>query len=268
MRRVKRARRLQSTHTRAVFRLAASRFRPHFDPRRRSWPLIGVAVLVATVRQVGWSEIRAGLRRVGRVVRPRRRPRRRAVPGAGPGLDDLRCARSAPARCTTPRAFAAGMAADAVGNLTPLGLLASEPTKVLLLRGVGADRPGADLGRARQRVLHRLGGADARRRRVDARAAGRVADAGAPRRRSGAGRRSSPARWPRPGPCGGGRRCCRGRRSAARAARGPRGAHAGGAAATSRRASTAWSGWPAGGGRRRRPDGRRCSTRRRWRKCG
>jgi len=33
-----------------------------------------------------------------------------------------------------PRAFAAFLAGDAVGNITPLGLLASEPTKVLLTR--------------------------------------------------------------------------------------------------------------------------------------
>ena len=41
----------------------------------------------------------------------------------------------------TSRAFAAGLAADAVGNLTPLGLLASEPTKVLLLRPTVATGP-------------------------------------------------------------------------------------------------------------------------------
>ena len=40
-----------------------------------------------------------------------------------------------------PRAFGAVLAADAVGNLTPLGLLASEPTKVLLLRGVVPTGP-------------------------------------------------------------------------------------------------------------------------------
>src|SRR6267142_325114 len=33
-----------------------------------------------------------------------------------------------------PRAFAAFLAGDAVGNVTPLGLLASEPTKVVLAR--------------------------------------------------------------------------------------------------------------------------------------
>src|SRR6267142_4479198 len=33
-----------------------------------------------------------------------------------------------------PRAFAAFLAGDAVGNVTPLGLLASEPTKVVLTR--------------------------------------------------------------------------------------------------------------------------------------
>ena len=43
---------------------------------------------------------------------------------------------------TVPRAPSPPcLAADAVGNLTPLGLLASEPTKVLLLRGVVPTGP-------------------------------------------------------------------------------------------------------------------------------
>ena len=40
------------------------------------------------------------------------------------------------------RAFAAFLAGDAVGNVTPLGLLASEPTKVLLTRHHLATREG------------------------------------------------------------------------------------------------------------------------------
>src|SRR4029434_2610173 len=39
-----------------------------------------------------------------------------------------------------PRALAAFLAGDAVGNVTPLGLLASEPTKVLLTRHHFAPR--------------------------------------------------------------------------------------------------------------------------------
>ena len=101
---------------------------------------IGVAVLVATVRQVGWSEIRAGLQAVGVWFVP--------VVALG-GVRFLArawawttCARHTGGDAlTVPRAFGAVLAADAVGNLTPLGLLASEPTKVLLLRGVVPTGP-------------------------------------------------------------------------------------------------------------------------------
>jgi Lysylphosphatidylglycerol synthase TM region len=101
---------------------------------------IGVAVLVATVRQVGWSEVRAGLQAVGVWFVP--------VVALG-GVRFLArawawttCARhTGGGALTVPRAFAAVLAADAVGNLTPLGLLASEPTKVLLLRGVVPTGP-------------------------------------------------------------------------------------------------------------------------------
>ena len=94
--------------------------------------LVGVAVLVATVRQVGWSEIRAGLSAIGLwfvavVVLGGVRFLVRA-------LAWTRCARQVGATLSVGQAFAAGIAADAVGNLTPLGLLASEPTKVLLVR--------------------------------------------------------------------------------------------------------------------------------------
>ena len=94
--------------------------------------LIGVAVLVATVRQVGWAEIRDGLSAVGvwfvAVV---------ALGGVrflARAVAWTRCARQSGATLAVGQAFAAGIAADAVGNLTPLGLLASEPTKVLLVR--------------------------------------------------------------------------------------------------------------------------------------
>lgn len=95
--------------------------------------LAGVAVLIATVRQVGWAGIREGLGSVGAWflpvvllggVRFLARARAWTVCAAQVGAGAL----------TTRRAFAAGIAADAVGNLTPLGLLASEPAKVLLLR--------------------------------------------------------------------------------------------------------------------------------------
>jgi hypothetical protein len=95
--------------------------------------LVGVVVLVATVRQVGWADIRAGLSAVGLWFV--------AVVGLGGvrflvrALAWTRCARQTGATLSVGQAFAAGIAADAVGNLTPLGLLASEPTKVLLVRG-------------------------------------------------------------------------------------------------------------------------------------
>jgi hypothetical protein len=94
--------------------------------------LVGVAVLVATVRQVGWNEIRSGLSTVGLwfvvVV---------ALGGVRFLVRALAwtcCALQVGATLSVGQAFAAGIAADAVGNLTPLGLLASEPTKVLLVR--------------------------------------------------------------------------------------------------------------------------------------
>ena len=102
--------------------------------------LLGVIVLVATIRQVGWAEIRSGLRGVGLWFIPVvllgglrffARARAWAICAAQVGAGSL----------PTSRAFAAGLAADAVGNLTPLGLLASEPTKVLLLRATVATGP-------------------------------------------------------------------------------------------------------------------------------
>lgn len=95
--------------------------------------LVGVALLVATIRQVGWSEIQGGIGAVGGwfavVV---------ALGGArffARAKSWVLCADRIGAPGLTPgAAFAAVLAGDAVGNLTPLGLLASEPTKVLLVR--------------------------------------------------------------------------------------------------------------------------------------
>lgn len=102
--------------------------------------VLGIVVLVATIRQVGWADIRSGLRGVGLWFIPVvllgglrffARARGWAICAARVGAGPL----------PTSRAFAAGLAADAVGNLTPLGLLASEPTKVLLLRATVATGP-------------------------------------------------------------------------------------------------------------------------------
>jgi Lysylphosphatidylglycerol synthase TM region len=95
--------------------------------------LIGVALLVATVRQVGWTEIRQGVGAVGGwfalVV---------LLGGArffARAQSWVLCANQIGAPGLTPvAAFGAVLAGDAVGNLTPLGLLASEPAKVLLVR--------------------------------------------------------------------------------------------------------------------------------------
>lgn len=93
--------------------------------------LVGLALLVALVRREGWAEIQAGLRAVG--------PWFALVVGLG-GLrfaartaSWIDCARSAhePPLPFGP-AFGAVLAGDALGNLTPLGLFASEPAKVLM----------------------------------------------------------------------------------------------------------------------------------------
>lgn len=128
--------------------------------------LVGVLLLVVTIRQVGWTAVVDGVRSVGAWfvvivalggVRFAARARSwlacaadatDAADGADsadtadyPAALDRREESSAPAGVeeTTDRldfthAFAAVLAADALGNLTPLGLLASEPAKVLLVR--------------------------------------------------------------------------------------------------------------------------------------
>lgn len=127
------ARRLQS-HTRVTSSASPSSPSPRVSLVGVLIALAGLAVLIATVRQVGWPEIRAGLGAVGLWFVP-------VVALGGVrflarALAWTRCARQVGGgRLGVRQAFAAGIAADAVGNLTPLGLLASEPTKVLLVRG-------------------------------------------------------------------------------------------------------------------------------------
>ena len=94
---------------------------------------IGTALLVASVRQAGWENVQASFRGLG---------------GWLPVVVLLGAVRMA-IRATAWRlcsraegeggipfrdAFKAVLAADAVGNLTPLGLLASEPTKIVMAR--------------------------------------------------------------------------------------------------------------------------------------
>ena len=99
--------------------------------------LAGAALFTYAVRRAGFADIVEAVRRVGWglvliVVLAGFRFLIRAQcwrwclpPSVGSGFS-----RTFPLR----RAFAAFLAGDAVGNVTPLGLLASEPTKVLLTR--------------------------------------------------------------------------------------------------------------------------------------
>jgi hypothetical protein len=90
----------------------------------------GVALLVLAVRRVGWTDVVAGIRSVGLGF----------LVILGLGLVRMGCRASAWRVCAAPshlpagRALSATLAADALGNLTPLGLLASEPTKMVLAR--------------------------------------------------------------------------------------------------------------------------------------
>jgi len=101
--------------------------------------LAGAALFAYAVRRAGIADILDGIRRVGwglvLIL----------------GLAGLRfliraeCWRLCLPRTVAfplPRAFAAFLAGDAVGSVTPLGLLASEPTKVLLTRHHLAPREG------------------------------------------------------------------------------------------------------------------------------
>lgn len=91
----------------------------------------GTVLFLYAVDRVGLDALTAGVRRVGWGLV--------AILGLGGARFVLR------AQCWRwclppgvpfdfPHAFAAFVAGDAVGNVTPLGLLASEPTKVLLVR--------------------------------------------------------------------------------------------------------------------------------------
>jgi hypothetical protein len=94
-----------------------------------TFALIGGVLLVFTVRRVGWLEVQRSLTDIGwwyvAVVllgglRFAARSRAWQVCAGAVGL-------------TFRRAFSATLAGDALGNLTPLGLLASEPAKVFFV---------------------------------------------------------------------------------------------------------------------------------------
>jgi hypothetical protein len=91
----------------------------------------GLALFAYAVRAAGVDEIVAGVRRVGwglAIVL--------ALAGARFALraECWRCCMPRAARLPRRRAFTAFLAGDAVGSVTPFGLLASEPTKVFLTR--------------------------------------------------------------------------------------------------------------------------------------
>ena len=106
----------------------------------------GVAEIVEAVRRVGWGLVLilvlAGLRFLLRAqcwrwcLPPSVGSGFPPPPQASARLAEARSAREGGSRTAFPlrRALAAFLAGDAVGNVTPLGLLASEPTKVLLTR--------------------------------------------------------------------------------------------------------------------------------------
>jgi len=106
--------------------------RPRFSALNIIVAIVGAALLFYTIRRVGWSDVVAGVASVGWwfalvVILGASRMAFRArawMVAANSGSEQL----------TFGQAFGAMLAADAVGNLTPLGLLASEPTKILMTR--------------------------------------------------------------------------------------------------------------------------------------
>jgi hypothetical protein len=102
--------------------------RPKFTPLNILIAVVGALLLIYTVRRVGWEDVITGVSSVGwwfiaiaLLGAIRMAFRARAWMVCADGL-------------SFGQAFGAILAADAVGNLTPLGLLASEPTKILMTR--------------------------------------------------------------------------------------------------------------------------------------
>ena len=108
-------------------------FRSRFAPLNIAIAVIGVALLIVTVQRVGgWSAVVSGIASVGWWF----------IPVVILGAARMACRAAAWITCIRQYgdnlpwrdAFAAILAGDAAGNLTPLGVLASEPTKILLAR--------------------------------------------------------------------------------------------------------------------------------------
>ena len=93
--------------------------------------LVGAVLFTYAIRNVGLASVVTGIKRVGWGLVPIL---------ALAGLRFLlraaawRLCMPARAQFTLGQAFAAFLSGDAIGNVTPLGLLASEPTKIFLIR--------------------------------------------------------------------------------------------------------------------------------------
>lgn len=102
--------------------------------------LAGAVLFTYAIRNVGWANVLSGINRVGWGLVPIL---------ALAGLRFLlraaawRMCMPPHAQFTLGQAFAAFLSGDAVGNVTPLGLLASEPTKLFLIRHRLATREAA-----------------------------------------------------------------------------------------------------------------------------
>lgn len=102
----------------------------------RAWQIlaaiVGLLLLGVMIRNVGVDEVRRGVASVGGwfllvfVLG--------GVRFAARARSWMACAEDEPGGLRFADAFSAVLSADALGNLTPLGLLASEPAKVLLVR--------------------------------------------------------------------------------------------------------------------------------------
>ena len=102
--------------------------------------LIGALLFIYAIRAVGWSNVLSGINRVGWGLVPIL-----ALSGLRFVLRAAAWRMCMPphAQFTLRQAFAAFLSGDAVGNVTPLGLFASEPTKVFLVRHRLATREAA-----------------------------------------------------------------------------------------------------------------------------
>jgi hypothetical protein len=109
----------------------AAASRRALSPLGLLWGAIGLALFAITVRQTGLAPILEGIQRVGAGF-----PVILAIAGARLWLRAVawrRCT-DAPQALPLADAFRAMVAGDALGNLTPLGLLASEPAKAAFVR--------------------------------------------------------------------------------------------------------------------------------------